>query len=629
MSFRNKPVYVKRPGNKRGRNRTARTFLYFVMVLVAITIIVAVVKYVPPLLAGPSETNQPGSSATTGGGTTGSTTSQKGTTTAAPTPVPTIPPASANPQLLPVVELKAQPIGTIASNRTPGANKLTYDILNGSGSLLASFNRKEPVSLLNPIGYQQIPGVLTFRGNNFRNAAAFGSLDKSPDSLAQIWTRGVGSLPSSSWSFSWTGTGWTGQPLLVQWDEDVRKLMNIVPDKINKKSLVEVIYATMDGNIYFYDLDDGKNTREPIKVGAPIKGTPAVDPRGWPILYVGQGDNNKNVDGIGFRIFNLIDQSMLYFHNGNDPKSFRPGWGACDSSPIFDAATDTLFYPNENGTVYTAKMNTVFDKTTGKVSINPEFTNYRYKMPNQILQGIESSMAIYNNTGYFSDNSGVLHALDLNTMKPVWSAQLEDDSDVTPVISQKGDAVAVYTGTEVDWQKDIVGTYQGDAILYKFDALTGEIVWKASHKAYTKNAADHGDDVNGGVMGTPIVGKKSIDNLVIVNFCMTNGVYSGTSLAAFDEADGSLVWEYKTKAYSWSSPVDVYDEEGNAYILLADSSSQLHLVNGKTGEGIKVLEIKKADGETNGGNIESSPAVFGDTLVIGTRGNVIVGVKIS
>lgn len=625
MSNRNKQVYVRRSGRSRRSRGTGRTLVLLVMVLVVVTGIIAAVRFIPPLFSKPTESTVPGQTTTKKGD---STTTTQGTTTAGPTPTPTPPPAYANPQFLPAEEIKAQPMGAIPEDRTPASQKLTSDILSSTGSVLSSFNRQKPISLLNPLGYQQVPGVLTFRGTNFRNAAAFGTLSTAPTKMTQVWTRGVGSLPSSSWSFSWTGTGWTGQPLLVQWDDDVRALMNIVPEKKSKKDLVEVIYATMDGYIYFYDLADGKNTRNPIKVGAPIKGTPAVDPRGWPVLYVGQGDTNKNANGIGFRVYNLIDQSLLHFQNGADPNSYRASWGACDSSPIFDGQTDTLIYPMENGMVYTAKMNTVFDRQTGKLTISPEFTNFRYKMPNQALQGIESSMAIYDHVGYFSDNSGVLHALDLNTLKPVWTVRLEDDSDVTPVISQKNGTVAVFTGTEVDWQKNIIGNYAGEAFVYKFDALTGKVLWKNSYKAWTKNAANVGDDINGGIMGTPVVGKKSIDNLVIYNVCMTTGIYSGSTLVAFNEADGKLVWEYKMNAYSWSSPVDVYDAAGNAYILLPDSAGQLHLVDGKSGQRISVLEIKKADGSTNGGNIESSAAIFGDMLVVGTRGNVIVGIRI-
>lgn len=626
MNKRNQQVYVNRSGKSRRSRGTGRALIFFVVMLVAVTAIIAAIRYIPPLLAGTTETTESGAS--TGTTRKGETTTATTATTARPTPTPTPPPAFSNPLFLPAADLKAQPIGTIDGDRTPSAQKLTSEIVSSTGTVLGSFNRQKPVSLLNPLAYQQVPGVLTFRGTHFRNAPSFGQLPAAPSKLNQVWNRGVGSLPSSAWAFAWTGTGWTGQPLLVQWDDDVRQLMNIVPEKKSKKGLVEVIYATMDGNVYFYDLEDGKNTRNPIKIGAPIKGTPAIDPRGWPILYVGQGDSNKAANGFGFRVFSLIDQTQLHYQNGNDSVSYRANWGACDSSPIFAGQSDTLIYPMENGMIYTAKMNTVFDKAAGKISINPEFTNLRYKMPNQALQGIESSMAIYDHTGYFSDNSGVLHALDLNTLKPVWTVRLEDDSDVTPVIAQKGSTVALYTGTEVDWQKNIIGNYQGDAYIYKFDALTGKVLWKTSYKAWTKNAANVGDDVNGGVMGTAIVGKKSIDNLVIFNFCMTTGVYSGSTLAAFNEADGKLVWEYKLNAYSWSSPVDVYDKDGNAYIVLPDSGGQLHLVDGKTGQRLSVLETKKADGKTNGGNIESSAAVFNDMLVVGTRGNVIVGVKI-
>jgi len=34
----------------------------------------------------------------------------------------------------------------------------------------------------------------------------------------------------------------------------------------------------LDGKIYFLDLDDGSYTRNPINVGAPLKGSVTVDP---------------------------------------------------------------------------------------------------------------------------------------------------------------------------------------------------------------------------------------------------------------------------------------------------------------------------------------------------------------
>jgi outer membrane protein assembly factor BamB len=96
---------------------------------------------------------------------------------------------------------------------------------------------------------------------------------------------------------------------------------------------------------------------------------------------------------------------------------------------------------------------------------------------------------------------------------------------------------------------------------------------------------------------------------------------------AFDQADGQLVWEYKMTPYSWSSPVDIYDEAGNAYIVIADSAGKLHLIDGQNGDQLDVLQLTRGDGES-ARNIESSCAIFGNRLVVGTRGSVIVGVTI-
>ncbi|NLV48330.1 MAG: PQQ-binding-like beta-propeller repeat protein, partial [Clostridiaceae bacterium] len=182
--------------------------------------------------------------------------------------------------------------------------------------------------------------------------------------------------------------------------------------------------------------------------------------------------------------------------------------------------------------------------------------------------------------------------------------------------------------TEVDWQQDFVGVYQGNAFVYKLDAMTGEIIWESSVPCYTKNAADQGDDINGGVMGSPVIGKQNLDDRVIFSFCMTNGVYSGNSIVAFDQMDGSILWEYKMTQYSWSSPVDIYDADGNGYIIIPDSQSQLHLIDGQTGELLDILELVRGEEQLNAGNIESSCAVFGNKLVIGTRGNIITGVTL-
>lgn len=627
-----KNVYIKDHAYAgRRKKRLPSGPILFATVLVVVTLLIALHHYIPDLTH-PKQTNatpsQTRTSQTTEESKITETTHSVATPTESATPTPTPIPKAWNSQLLPPADDPLLQTGPPASGLSPDEQKITGTILDDMMQKISSYQRPYPIALTDPLFYNQVPGVLTFRGNNYRNAPAFGLIDIEEKKLTQEWEKGTGSLQSSSWSFSWTGTGWTGQPLLVQWDESVRRIMNIIPEKKEKKDLIEVIYATMDGHVYFLDLDDGKPTRDPIHIGATIKGTPCVDPRGYPVLYVGQGDKNGDVTGMGFRVYNLIDQSLLYYRDCSLDPSYRTSWAACDSSPIFDAEADTLIFPNENGLIYTARMNTHFDVDRATLTINPEFTAYRYKMPGMTMQGIESSMAIYDHYGYFSDNSGIFHCVDLNTMEMVWSRQLEDDSDVTPVLCHEGDLLAVYTGTEVDWQKDIFGEYQGHAFVYKMNAMTGEVIWESSVPCYTRNEENQGNDINGGVLGTPVIGKKSLDGLVIFSFCMTKGVYSGNSVVAFDQTDGHMVWTYEMNHYSWSSPVDLYDENGNGYLIIPDSVGQLHLIDGTTGERLDVLQLTKGSQGESAGNIESSCAAFGNRLVVGTRGQVIVGFTI-
>ena len=544
-----------------------------------------------------------------------------------------------NSVLYPAAALVNVPMGQPAKGLSPSKRGVTQSVLSGDAEI-APYLRANAIAFGDPLDYQSVPGILTFRGNNFRNCASWGTVAANPTTLEQVWEyNSIGTLSSSSWAFSWMGTGWTGQPLAIQWDFDLQQKMNMYPDKKAKQGLTEIVIAAMDGKVYFFDLEDGKQTRDPINVGATIKGTPALDPRGYPILYVGQGDSNgvagTAAEGkIGYRIYSLIDSSLMYFQDGTDSRAYRTTWGACDSSPIINAASDTLIYPNENGMIYTVKLNTAFDKAAGTVSINPESVVFRYLIDGITGSeiGIESSMSIYDHYGYCSDNSGNLLCIDLNTLQIVWVRQLDDDSDVTPVIEEEDGRVYLYMGTEVDWQKKDVLDYQGASYTYKLDAMTGEEIWQTSYSCFTHNGVDKGDDVNGGMLGTPIVGKKSISDLVIFSYCMTNGLYSGNHLVAYNKVTGDKVWDYSMNQYSWSSPVDVYDADGNAYIVMCDSVGQIHLVNGLTGVRITYLQLIKNKGlageNKNAQNIESSPIVINGMIVIGTRGSSIYGVSI-
>ncbi|MBP5418166.1 MAG: PQQ-binding-like beta-propeller repeat protein [Clostridiales bacterium] len=553
-----------------------------------------------------------------------------------------------NPILYPATAKMDVLMGKPKDENTPSGRKVSQTVYNGDEKV-SGYQRQDEIHMGDPLNYQKVGGILTFRGNNFRNCASWGtfSLDPAKDKhLEEIWSVKSGDIKGRAFPY-WCGTLWTGQPLAVKWDWNVQQLMNLYPEKKSKKDLTEVIVAAGDGYVYFLDLEDGQPTRDKLKLGFTVKGTPAIDPRGYPILYVGQGDNNVEgaPDKVGFRIINLMNFEIIHYQCGLDSRAFRSSWGACDSSPIVCADADTLIYPNENGMVYTVKLNTQFNVGTGTLSINPQTIAYKFifdEIQQKALYGIESSMAVYDHYGWFTDSAGDLICLDLNTLEMIWSRRLGDDSDVTPVIEESNGHVYLYTGTEVDWQKDHgTGTWQGASFTYKVDAMTGEIVWETSRDCFSYSDVDNrSNDVNGGMLGTPVIGKGKASNLVFFSYCMTKGYQRGNSIIAYDKETGNRAWEYVMEyvedpehindPYSWSSPVDVYDDQGNPYIMICDSYGQVHMVDALTGDFVSSVRLQnKAFPNEKLNNTESSPIVVDGILVVGTRGMGIYGVKIS
>lgn len=449
--------------------------------------------------------------------------------------------------------------------------------------------------------YSDLKGVTTFRGNNMRDGGSYGYADIKEEKLSIIWKKDIGSIDS------WTGVGWNGQPAIVQWDNEVIKDMNIKEDKKSVENLKEVIYATLDGNVYFLDLEDGKDTRSKLNIGAPIKGSLTVDPRGMPLLYVGQGiDSNagKYVD-FAYRIFSLTDFSKLYEIRGNDGFA-RRGWGAFDSTALIDKYRDYLFICGENGIVYSGKLNSKYEG--GKVSVSPQIDKYRYDAANKYRKGIESSMAIYENYGFFADNDGLLQCIDLNTLSPVWVQNISDDTDSTVVLEREKEGLSLYTGSEVDHQGN-----GGYSYLRKIDATNGNILWENKYKC------SYDTGVNGGTMATPIVGKNDISDLVIYSIARTPDYNSGT-LVALNKKSGEEVWKLKLPNYCWSSPVSLYTSEGKSYIVQCDSVGRTMLIEGISGRILDEIHL--------GANVEGTPAAFGNKIVVGTRGSRIVGFEV-
>lgn len=472
------------------------------------------------------------------------------------------------------------------------------------GQVVEDYTREEPISFPLDTEYFSLPGIATFRGNNYRDNAVYGSVTVNSGSLSAIWNHPIGSLDDHG------GCCWTGQPLVVQWDAETKAIMNLHESKKNKEDLVEVIYATLDGFIHFYDLEDGTETRDPIYMGVNFKGAGALDPRGYPLLYVGSGYNTFGTRARMY-IISLIDGSILYEAGYYDPDALRTDWSAFDSSPLVDAETDTLIWPGENGLLYTYKLNTVYDKEAGTISVSPSNIvkarySSNYSRSGRYL-GYEASASIVDNYLFISENSGLFYCVDLNTMDLIWAQDTLDDSNSSPVFEwgENGEAY-IYTAPSLHWT---AYASAGTVSIYKLDAATGEILW-----TYSKDCVRDAN-ISGGAQSTPVLGREgtSIEGMVIYNIACTPSFYKGV-VTALDTETGEVIWEVSSGNYAWSSPVPLYTEDGNAYIFMVNASGYAQLLDGSTGETLCNLKLT--------GTTEASPVVYNNYIVIGTREKV-------
>ena len=241
---------------------------------------------------------------------------------------------------------------------TKPENLISYTNIEVDGNVLENIgDYKADGDISFNIGqdYTDVDGIVTFRGNSFRDAPSHGYADMTDFRLDKLWSADTGSL--SSGSAVWTGSGWTGQPLMMKWPKEVKAHMNMTEKANADDELVEVIYACMDGYVYFLDLRTGEKTRDPLYLGYTFKGAGALDPRGYPIMYVGAGYNSNEGTAKVF-VVNLLDCSVMYTFGDNDEFSLRGSLSFFDGSALVDAETDTQIYPGENGILYLIRLNT-------------------------------------------------------------------------------------------------------------------------------------------------------------------------------------------------------------------------------------------------------------------------------
>lgn len=483
------------------------------------------------------------------------------------------------------------------------------------------FLREDTVSFEGDLITGTVEGVFTFRGNYHRDTTSYGTAQITKEQFAEkYWTFETGKLLKSGGSSYWSGNGWTGQPLIISWPKETKWLMNIYPEKKAKENFVEVIYSGMDGYIHFLDLEDGTESREPIHVGMVFKGTASLHPAGIPLLVLGSGDAQTGLYGENVSprayIYSLIDGSKLYEFGANDAMAPRV-FHAFDSSPVMDAATDTLFYPGENGVLYTVKLNTKYDAAAGTLSISPEHVaDFTYSTSRAtetaFTWGMENSAAVNGEYLYVGDNGGVFYCLDVNTMSMVWAQDVYGDVNSSPIFSEEEDGNFVYVATTLT-EAMLDEHSMGEVSVYKLNAANGSIVWKKTF------ACHNVDGVEGGILASGVLGKGAIKGQIIYSVSRTPKLSSGY-LVSIDIKNGETVWMKELSNYAWSSTAVVYSQIGAAYLVQCCSNGDVLLINAGNGELLDTISLHTT--------LEATPAVFGNTVVVGTRDERIVGITI-
>ena len=176
------------------------------------------------------------------------------------------------------------------------------------------------------------------------------------------------------------------------------------------------------------------------------------------------------------------------------------------------------------------------------------------------------------------------------------------------MLEETSEGVFIYTGNEVDRQGN-----EGVCKVRKINALTGEQVWEHAYRCW-RDAT-----INGGLFSAPTVGTGDIADLVIFNIVKT-GTEWGGRLVALDKETGEEVWARVQNSYGWCSPTIIRSDDGTSYLIWADAQGNLFLIDPKTGETLDKISVER--------NVEASPAVYNDMIVLGSYARKVFGIRI-
>lgn len=421
-------------------------------------------------------------------------------------------------------------------------------------------------------------GLTMFRGNPTRTFYGTGPLPANP---REAWRYPESPMCSSSSvggeSTVWCGMGWTGQPVVYE-----------RPDGVT-----ELIFGAYDRSVHFVDAATGVDTRPRFVTGDIIKGSVTLDPDGYPLLYFGSRDNQLRIMAL-----DRSQPEVLWSLDANEVNGiWNNDW---DGNPLI--VDDIMYEGGENGWFFAYRLNRILGDD-GLVQVNPELL---FAMPgyNDDLiarsgrnVSIESSVAVFGQTVYFTNSGGRVVGLDVSDIRSgqapvVFDYYAGGDIDATPILDAEG---YLYVSIEYEpTEMDVAERERNQAVgqLVKLDpgAQGDPRVWGLDLISGT------GDS---GLWSTPALHQ----GMLYVN------THTG-DLIAIDAGVGEIVWSDPVGFHSWSSPAVVDDT-----LVVATCTGELRGYSLADPTSPSRLWTVQASPSC----LEATPAIWDGSIYIGSR----------
>lgn len=372
----------------------------------------------------------------------------------------------------------------------------------------------------------------------------------------------------------WCGTGWTGQPAV--WEHD---------------GVTEVIVGAYDRAVHFLDAETGERVRPDFPTGDLIKGSVTIDPDGFPLLYFGSRDNR-------LRVVALDDGGPreLWQLPARPDGIWNDDW---DSNPVI--LDDVLLEGGEDGFLHAVRLNRGYD-AEGAVTVAPEILAQVPLWTTELIAAtgdsnvsIESSLTVVDDVIYATNSGGRVVGLDLPALRDgraeiVFDYWLGDDADATLVAGPDG---MLYASVELE--RNLPRAAEVGQLVALDPTRGGDPrVWGLPIPPAP------GTDGTGGAWSTPALHDGTL-------YLTT---HSG-ELLAVDAATGAVRWREDIGFHEWSSPVVVDD-------VLIVATCERGGVTGYALDGGVPRRSWRVDLES-GGCVESTPAVWGGRIYVGSR----------